>query len=684
MSCRIASLDAVEILDSRGNPTLRVRVELDDGRRVAASVPSGASTGKHEARELRDGDPSRYRGKGVLRAVESVAQTVAPELVGFDPTLQSDIDRCLIELDGTKEKSRLGANVIVGVSMAVARAGAKATGMPLYRYLSRKHVYRLPVPMMNVINGGAHADNSLDFQEFMLVPHGAPTFAEAVRYGVETFQALKTLLGKLGYDTSVGDEGGFAPKLRDNEEPCSLMVEAIGLAGFVPGQQVAIALDPAASGFRASDAYLLRKSGIGHKTSSELIALYTRWLDRYPIVSIEDGLGEDDWNGFRALTATLGDRTQIVGDDLYVTNTSFIERGVAERATNAALIKLNQIGTVTETIDAIEMCRAAGWEFIISHRSGETEDAFIADFAVAMGAAQIKTGSLCRSERIAKYNRLLEIEQELGDDAEFRSPFLRQLWQKRSDSQSKPQFRGVPRVLDPERHMRDKDLQPGQPTLEEMLADPLVWTVMNADGVDEQELRSLLTRAAEDLATGSDRTSGAHAVTDLSGAYRRGVGIMLLNKQNEVLVGQRANTPGDAWQMPQGGIDEDEEPRNAALRELREEIGTDRADILAESHAWLRYDLPPELRNRWHGRWRGQQQKWFVMRFLGNDADINIATAQPEFSAWKWIAIERLPDLVVSFKRQLYRDLLAEVLGSEAIALDSAGRKVRPKPDSTS
>ena len=427
VNCRIASLDAIEILNSRGNPTLRVRMELDDGRCVAASVPSGASTGKHEAHELRDGDPARYRGKGVLRAIESITKAIAPEIIGFDPTLQSEIDRLLIELDGTKEKSRLGANAIVGVSMAAARAGAKATGMPLYRYFSRKHVYRLPVPMMNVINGGVHADNSLDLQEFMLVPHGAPTFAEAVRYGVETFQALKTILGKLGYATSVGDEGGFAPKLRDNEEACNLIVKAIELAGFVPGQQVAIALDPAASEFRVDDAYLLRKSGAGRKTSSELISLYAGWLDRYPIVSIEDGLGEDDWNGFRALTAALGNRAQIVGDDLYVTNTDFIKRGIAEQATNAVLIKLNQIGTVTETIEAIETCQAAGWGFIVSHRSGETEDAFIADFAVAMGAAQIKTGSLCRSERTAKYNRLLEIEQELGDDAEFQSPFL-QRW----------------------------------------------------------------------------------------------------------------------------------------------------------------------------------------------------------------------------------------------------------------
>jgi enolase len=424
MNCKIASLDAMEILDSRGYPTLRVCIELSDGRRVAASVPSGASTGKHEAHELRDDDPARYRGKGVLRAVANATKTIAPKIIGFDPTRQREIDQLMIELDGTRNKSRLGANAIVGVSMAVARAGADAVGMPLYRYLSTKPVHRLPVPMMNVINGGGHADNSLDFQEFMLVPHGAATFAEAVRYGAETFHALKVLLGKLGYATSVGDEGGFAPKLRNNDEACDLIVEAIESAGFVPGQQVAVALDPAASAFRVDGAYALWKSGAGPKSSSELISLYSNWLDRYPIVSIEDGLGEDDWDGFRALTATLGNRIQIVGDDLYVTNTSFIERGIAQQASNAVLIKLNQIGTVTETIEAIEMCRAAGWEFIISHRSGETEDAFIADFAVAMGSAQIKTGSLCRSERIAKYNRLLEIEKELGDDAEFEDPFL--------------------------------------------------------------------------------------------------------------------------------------------------------------------------------------------------------------------------------------------------------------------
>jgi enolase len=424
MGTKIVALDAIEILDSRGNPTLRVGIRLDDGRRATASVPSGASTGEHEAHELRDGDPARYNGKGVLRAVDNVTRVIAPQIIGLDPARQRDIDQIMIELDGTENKSRLGANAILGVSMAVARAAADAAGLPLYRYLGGPDACRMPIPMMNVINGGTHADNSLDFQEFMLVPHGAPTFAEALRYGAETFHALKTLLGKLGHITSVGDEGGFAPKLPDNEEACNLILEAIGSAGLVPGKQVAIALDPAASAFQVDDGYALIKSGGGLKSSRELINLYSTWADAYPIVSIEDGLGEADWDGFCAMTTALGNRIQIVGDDLYVTNTKFIARGIAEGATNAALIKLNQIGTVTETIEAIEMCRSAGWRFIISHRSGETEDSFIADFAVAMGGSQIKTGSLCRSERIAKYNRLLEIERELGDSAMFETPFL--------------------------------------------------------------------------------------------------------------------------------------------------------------------------------------------------------------------------------------------------------------------
>jgi enolase len=423
MDARIAAVDALEILDSRGNPTLRVNVTLDDGSRATASVPSGASTGEHEAHELRDGDPTRYNGKGVLRAVDNVARIIGPEIVGLSPARQRDIDRIMTELDGTENKSRLGANAILGVSMAVARAAADAVGLPLYRYLGGPDACRMPVPMMNVINGGTHADNSLDFQEFMLVPHGAPTFAEALRYGAETFRTLKALLGKHGHITSVGDEGGFAPKLRDNEEACNFILEAIDSAGFIPGKQVAIALDPAASAFHVDDGYALIKSGGGVKTTHQLIDLYSAWAIAYPIVSIEDGLGENDWNGFAALTAALGDRIQIVGDDLYVTNTKFIQRGIVERATNSVLIKLNQIGTVTETISAIDMCRAAGWRFVISHRSGETEDTFIADFAVAMGGAQIKTGSLCRGERTSKYNRLLEIEHELGGSAIFESTF---------------------------------------------------------------------------------------------------------------------------------------------------------------------------------------------------------------------------------------------------------------------
>jgi enolase len=423
MTARIASVDALEILDSRGNPTVRVRIELDDGRCVQASVPSGASTGEHEAVELRDGDRNRYGGKGTLLAVQNVRRLIGPRIVGLDPTYQTEIDERLIDLDGTEDKSRLGANAILGVSMAVARAGAQVVGKPLYAYLGGTGARRLPVPMMNVINGGSHADNALDFQEFMLVPHGAPRFAEALRYGVEIFHVLKSLLRDRGYRTSVGDEGGFAPELKSNEEACELIVESIEIAGFTPGEQVAMALDPAASSFRIDDLYAIGECGEGRKSSRDMTELYRRWLDRYPIVSIEDGLGENDWDGFREHTAALGKRVQIVGDDIYVTNTKFIQRGIREGTTNAALIKLNQIGTVTETMNAIAMCRAAGWGFIVSHRSGETEDTFIADLAVAMGGGQIKAGSLSRSERVAKYNRLLEIEHALGDAAVFYTPF---------------------------------------------------------------------------------------------------------------------------------------------------------------------------------------------------------------------------------------------------------------------
>ncbi|MGN6369034.1 MAG: phosphopyruvate hydratase [Phycisphaerae bacterium] len=423
---KIKSIDAMEILDSRGNPTLRAFVQLDNGVTGTAAVPSGASTGENEAVELRDGDKHRYNGKGVRKAIGSIQEEIRLALTGEDAEEQEEIDRLLIELDGTPNKRRLGANAILGVSMAVACASAQAAGRPLYQYLAgldNTSAARLPVPMMNILNGGKHADNSVDFQEFMIMPIGAPSFSEALRYGVETFHALKTILHKRGYATSVGDEGGFAPNLKGNEEACELIVEAIHAAGYQPRQQVAIALDPAASSFYENGRYRLNKSLQGEKTSGEMTALYRSWIEKYPIVSLEDGLAENDWEGFRSHTAELGKLVQIVGDDIFVTNTQFIERGIREKTTNAVLIKLNQIGTVTETIRAIEMCRKAGWNYVISHRSGETEDTFMADFAVAMGGGQIKTGSACRSERIAKYNRLLQIERELGSAARFENPF---------------------------------------------------------------------------------------------------------------------------------------------------------------------------------------------------------------------------------------------------------------------
>jgi len=419
MGSIIESVRALEVLDSRGNPTVRVFCTLSNGMTSCASVPSGASTGEKEAVELRDGDQKRYDGKGVRKAVANVNEQIAPKMRGMDPARQAEIDRLMIELDGTPNKGKLGANAILGVSMAVARAAAAGAGLPLYAYLGGPRAVCMPVPMMNILNGGKHADNSVDFQEFMVVPTGAPTFAEALRYGVETFHALKATLKKRGYGTSVGDEGGFAPNLKSNEEACELIVEAIEAAGYSPGKDVAIALDPAASSFFEDGAYNLAKSGQGRKTSDEMTELYATWIRKYPIVSIEDGLAENDWDGFRAQTAALGDKVQIVGDDLYVTNPRLIARGIAEKATNAVLIKLNQIGTVTETMQATELCRKAAWGYVVSHRSGETEDAFLADFAVAVGGGQIKTGSACRSERIAKYNRLLEIERELGKSARF-------------------------------------------------------------------------------------------------------------------------------------------------------------------------------------------------------------------------------------------------------------------------
>lgn len=422
MNCKITSVRALEILDSRGNPTVRVFVNLDNGVSASASVPSGASTGENEAVELRDGDKRRYGGKGVLKAVANVNDLIAPELIGMDPTHQAEIDRLMIELDGTQNKGKLGANAILGVSMAVTKSAAMASGLPLYLYLGGPGAVRIPIPMMNILNGGKHADNSVDFQEFMAMPIGAPTFAEALRYCAETFQSLKGILKKRGYSTSVGDEGGFAPNLKSNDKACEVILEAMEAAGYTPGKDLAIALDPAASSFFEDGTYNLSKSGQGRKKSTDLTDLYRSWVEKYHVVSIEDGLAENDWEGFREQTAALGEKIQIVGDDLYVTNTTFIARGIREKATNAVLIKLNQIGTVTETIEAVQLCRKAGWGFVISHRSGETEDSFIADFAVAMGGGQLKTGSACRSERIAKYNRLLEIEAELGKAAVFENP----------------------------------------------------------------------------------------------------------------------------------------------------------------------------------------------------------------------------------------------------------------------
>lgn len=417
MSTVIQFVKATQIYDSRGMPTIRVSIALSDGTIANASIPSGASTGENEAVELRDGDPKNHNGKSVLKAVANVNDIIAPAVIGMEPWRQAEIDRLMIELDGTPNKAKLGANAILGVSEAVAVAAAQSVGLPLYAYLGGVGSVRLPVPMINILNGGKHADSSLDFQEFMIMPVGAPSFAEAMRYATDTFQALKGLLKAQGYATSVGDEGGFAPQLKSNDEACELIVEAIAKAGYEPGEDIAIALDPAASSFYENGLYKLSRSGQGEKTSAEMTDFYAAWLKKYPIVSLEDGLAENDWDGFLAQTARLGDKIQIVGDDILVTNPRFIRRGIAEKTCNAALIKLNQIGTVSETVEAIHLCRKAGWGFVISHRSGETEDTFMADFAVAMGGGQIKTGSVCRSERIAKYNRLLEIERELGKAA---------------------------------------------------------------------------------------------------------------------------------------------------------------------------------------------------------------------------------------------------------------------------
>ncbi len=421
----IAKLFAHEVLDSRGNPTVRVVCTLSNGLQTSACVPSGASTGEHEAVELRDGDKSRYGGKGVRKACANVNDIISPALAGQNPQQQEAIDNLLLALDATPNKAKLGANAILGVSLAVARAGALVAGQPLYTYLGGAGANRLPVPMMNIINGGKHADNSVDFQEFMIMPIGFPTFAEALRAGAETFHALAKILHKKGYSTAVGDEGGFAPNLKSNEEACEVILEAITAAGYKAGEDIALAMDVAASSFydKSSGTYNLEKSGGGHKTREEMIALYASWCQKYPIISIEDGLDENDWDGFATLTAEIGDKVQIVGDDLFVTNPAFVARGIQQKSANAVLIKLNQIGTVTETVAAIQACRAANWRYVISHRSGETEDTFMADFAVAMGGGQIKTGSACRSERTAKYNRLLEVELELAQKSTFTKPF---------------------------------------------------------------------------------------------------------------------------------------------------------------------------------------------------------------------------------------------------------------------
>ena len=421
----IERVHAREILDSRGWPTVEATVVLRGGARGSGAVPSGASTGEHEAIELRDGDETRYRGKGVRRAVANVNETIAPALRGLDAADQDGVDRTLITLDGTEDKSRLGANALLAVSLATARAAAAAGRAPLYRALGGEGATLLPVPLMNVINGGRHAANTLDFQEFMIAPHGAPSFPEALRQGAEVYHALHDLLAQRGLATAVGDEGGFAPALGSHEEALDLLVEAIRAAGLTPGRDVSIALDPAVSELVQDGGYVMKKAGGPRRTADELIALWERWCAAYPIVSIEDGLGENDWDGWERLTARLGATVQVVGDDLFVTNETRLAEGIRRKVANAILIKLNQIGTVTETRAAMARAAAAGYRAIVSHRSGETEDAFIADFAVATGAGQIKTGAPCRSERTAKYNRLLAIAEELGSRARYSDPFGR-------------------------------------------------------------------------------------------------------------------------------------------------------------------------------------------------------------------------------------------------------------------
>jgi enolase len=413
----ISNIYAREILDSRGNPTIEVEVELDSGIRARASVPSGASTGEYEALELRDGDKKRYLGKGVLKAVRNVREIIAPELKGKEITSQKEIDEKMIELDGTENKTRLGANAILGVSLACAKAGALSSKKPLYRYLGGEEARELPVPMMNVLNGGVHADNNLDIQEFMIMPLGAPSFKESLRMGAEIFHNLKIILKAKGYSTSVGDEGGFAPNLDSNEEAIQLILEGIEKTGYKVGEDVSLALDSAASSFYEEGKYRLGKE---EKNSEEMIEFYKYLVEKYPLISLEDGLAEDDWEGWRKLTQKLGGKIQLVGDDIFVTNTKRLKKGIEMKVANSILIKVNQIGTLTETLKAIEMAKSAGYRAVISHRSGETEDTTIADLSVAINAGQIKTGSLSRSERVAKYNQLLRIEEELGSSALYR------------------------------------------------------------------------------------------------------------------------------------------------------------------------------------------------------------------------------------------------------------------------
>jgi len=416
----IASIHGREILDSRGNPTVEVDVVLEDGSKGRAAVPSGASTGSREALELRDGDKARYGGKGVLKAVKNVNEIIAPAIIGADATDQAGVDGKMLALDGTEYKSNLGANAILGVSMAVARAAAASANLPLYRYLGGDDAILLPVPMFNIINGGAHADNNVDFQEFMIGPVGAPTFREALRMGAEVYHALKSILKGKGYNTSVGDEGGFAPSLKSNVEAVEVILEGIEKAGLKPGEDVAIALDPATSElYREDGTYEFYKSDKSRKTSEEMIDLWSGWVNQYPIISIEDGLGEKDWSGWQLLTKRLGGKIQLVGDDAFVTNPAIIRKAIADGVGNSVLVKVNQIGSITETLNAIKEASAAGYTNMTSHRSGETSDDFIADLAVATGSGQIKTGATCRGERLAKYNQLLRIEEELGDRAVY-------------------------------------------------------------------------------------------------------------------------------------------------------------------------------------------------------------------------------------------------------------------------